>query len=322
MAKGERTVAFFEFVRRSDGRRVEHLEWTDVLARLAKLKPDKRTVSAAGRTLAGHIVTYDETDALQLTVTRDEDNPPQRRYVDTGVVEDAETVEGQHWVESSLILPAKFGNIIAIVRYGTASPHVSRFEDFVNEMPFFTDLELEARPVLSPDVAKRVGTGEGVDVLAVRANSRASGALQASRGLGRMLGVAREAYGDVDVELKITARKGTKQRPAAGQEERERLFGDAQVLYREADNASVTRAEARVERHDGEQLVRDPVDFLKDRITYKAKVDLDTSKPSDTREGGGKGSLRTVSGVRAMMRALEGCEDALRRATERSDKQS
>jgi hypothetical protein len=309
MARGQRTVAFFELVT-AEGKRLRDLNWSTAITRLDRLPAEKRLVEAGGRHIGADVYTSGSTDALILFVTRADDDPPERRHNTTGKVADAPPSRDARWVETSLIVPVGFGNMVAIMRKGVASPQIGTFDAYLNALPMFSRTDLEARPVLSPDVAAKVRRGHAADQLTVKANSRAGELLSQSRGLGRFFRAANDAYGDVNVEVTITVPRG---KGTGRDASMEALFDDATYLHSAVgDGSPVKTAKARIETGTGDEVHREAVNFVKDRITAKVQVDVDTDNPASKSPKGG--SVRTSSGVRAIMDAIDRHEDVLRRA--------
>jgi hypothetical protein len=306
MTLGERTCSFFELVQ-EDGKRLPDLPFQDALERLAKRTPKKRQVIDAGRALIGTVLTYEDHNALRLVSTRDTTNPPELYAEDTGEVSDAKARKGLAWVETSLVVPAGFGNIVALMRNNNSSPAVTSLEDYLNGLPMFkTRKPLDARPVLSPNVAERIASGQAADQLVMKANAYASGRLDDSVGLGAMLDVAKSSYGDVDVEVRLTIPRGGK---AKHETERDALFGEATYLHSLSGHSLVPKAQARVEVERNGRLQKDMINFVKDRITSKVKVDVTGGSKTGT-----GGSMRTMSALGAMIAAIEELEPQLRRA--------
>jgi hypothetical protein len=122
-----------------------------------------------------------------------------------------------------------------------------------------------------------------------------------------MLDVAKNSYGDVDVEVRITIPRGGK---AKHNSERDALFGEATYLHSLSGHSTlVPKALARVEVERNGRLQKDTINFVKDRITSKVRVDVTGGSKTGT-----GGSMRTMSALGAMIAAIEELEPQLRRA--------
>ena len=300
----ERTVAFFEVVASESGthRRLEQLPWAEFLASVATTPLERRTVEVES-TLVGNVVTYQEEDHLLLHRAKDAGEWLSILNWHTGEWKQLEARAAEGFLETSVICFLPYGNVIGIMRGSTSAPTNKSLEVWLNELKPFTGTSLIVRPLMSHSEVERLRTAEGASRVEIRIGSSKLSALRQRTGrLARILRIAGEEYGDIEVTMTITVPRGKTRF-----EDRQALLHDLQdlgeVMPEAADRARATLVYAEQSGPEYSQLA----EFVEHHITAKRRV------PAVDDRGE---AIRISSAVRVVLDAAAEHEDELRLATD------
>ncbi|WP_283498442.1 DUF6731 family protein [Cryobacterium sp. PH29-G1] len=250
--------------------------WTDLHSLVAGLTEKKRQVIFFGRDIEGEARTEisPATDYFYLDRRRPGQDWPDAKGTDGahGTLASKGVVASLH--EPAYLLPVSSTPYFAMMR-SSAGPTTSAIARWLN---IVLDLEkvgdrLELRAVTRGDQMARLGKAQSATKLHIKI---LPGAMQSEEPQGRFGKALKEAqsvsYGSVSVDMTISY--GNVEPDDAGGQE---LIRDVKELL----NASTTfrKAEATVivENEEGE-LVRDKIDFLRDRITVRQQIGADADE--------------------------------------------
>jgi hypothetical protein len=303
----ERTIAFYEIVVERDGAqiRVGQFPWSTTLAAVATAKIQDRTFEAEN-TFVGNIVTYQEEDHLLLH--RVKDGTEWLSVVDwgTGELRELELAAGEGFLDTSVVCFLSFGNIIAIMQGSQSAPTHRSLQTWLNGLQFFPGTRLVVRPLVSRAQVEKLRTAEGATRAEIRIGRSQAEALRDRQGrLARMLRIASDEYGDINVTMIISVPRGKGRR-----EDRERLLDDLrdldEVVPGIAERARATLVYADPAGPEYSQLV----ELVEHHITAKRRV----SAVNDRGE-----SIRISSAVSVMLDVAAEHEPELRLAVAAAD---
>lgn len=300
----DRTVAFYEVVvaDSAEHRRVEQFHWSEFLAGLARTSLAGRTVEIE-KTLVGNVVTYEDEDHLLLHRAKDAGEWLAVMNWNTGEWRELEDRAVEGYLETSAVCFLPFGNIIGIIRGSNSAPTHKDVERWLNELKPFTGTSLVVRALMSQSEVERLRTADGASRVEIRIGSHKLSALQDRRGrLARVLRMAGEEYGDIDVTVIISVPRGK-----ARTEDRRALLQDLQELEDVMPNAAA-RAEAKLvyaEQHGPEH--RQLAEFVEHHITAKRRVAVVDDRGE---------VIRILSAVRVILDVAAEHADELREAAD------
>ena len=292
--------------RRKDGdqERVDQLPWPQTLGAISRRKPQDRTVEAE-QTLFGNVVTYLEEDHLLLHRVKQGGEWLSVVNWSTGEWHELEAAAGEGYLDTSVMCFLSFGNIVAIMQGSLSAPTHRSLATWLNGLHLFGNTRLVVRPVVSRAQVERLRTAEGAIELRSACRSQAE-ALQDHQGqLARMLRLASDEYGDINVTMIISVPRGK-----GREEDRRRLLEDLQdlgdVVPGIAERARATLVYAEPSGPEYRQLV----ELVEHNITAKRYV-------SAVNEEGR--SIRISSAVSVILDAAAHHEPELRLAVEAAE---
>lgn len=303
----ERTIAFFEVVVEENGqqRRVDQFPWPRVLAAIYRAKPSDRTFEAE-HTYFGNVYTFHEEDQLLLHRVKDGGEWLSVVNWSTGEWHELEAAAGEGYLDTSVMCFLTFGNIVAIMQGSQAAPSHRSLQTWLNGLHVFGDTRLVVRPLVSRAEVERLRTAEGATRAEIRIGRSQVEALRDHQGrLARMLRLASDEYGDIDVTMIISVPRGR-----GRDEDRQRLLDDLRdlgdVVPGIAERARATLVYAEQSGPEYRQLI----ELVEHHITAKRHV----AAVND--EGR---SIRISSAVSVILDAAAQHEPELRLAVEAAE---
>lgn len=279
-----RTVNFYEIVH-EDGRRLQDVNWPHLMSDLATASTAARRFRAGFRDVVGTVYTHDETDTLLLSNVRERGDLPQRMSFSDGTIGELEVASGEGIVETSNIAFFNPGNIIAFVLGSTSSPRTTALEDWLNDLKLVHE-PIQVRALVRDSVLQKLRQADTGKQIHVQVGTSAIDALsnRAPR-ISRLTRTAVESFGNVTIEMIIRVPTGD------GSEEEGRAILEEGFGLAQAPTGLV-KARMKYADHNSERT--EMIDFLRDRLTTKVKVQVSDAEGNP---------VRNSSVVDAMMRS-------------------
>lgn len=287
-----RTVQFWRIVDARDNQPLEKdYDWAAIFGDLyGKTSPLLFEADLEGRKFLGQVVTLGDkiTELLHHELTDvfgskgscqhfgvilagDKDYVPNQQNKQSGVQQPVGLNEGWDAVDNSFVWHLAFGNMFAILLESQSSGRANRYAAwltrFLRQSGIISDQQVsyEAIPVIDGDVVDRARKAKGIKAVSLRTSlGRAS---SANNPVNRIF-ASHSNYHDVDIEIKITTRPGRSRQ----EDEQENL-----EWFRENLGDLTEFSKAVVKTVDSKGTI-DELNLLKERLSRKQNITLDTSK--------------------------------------------
>ncbi len=302
----ERTVNFYELVQEVDSatnRQMGQADWYQILTYLDGRPLRERTVTVLDRTLIGEVLFYNEQAHLKLMKVRDEDAWLGIYDGDAHSVSDLDLPKNNQLYETSIVSFLSYGNVVGMIQGSTSAPTPSALSQWINGLHIFgEDIVVGTQAVVSREAMRQLSQSSEASRIETKVSTNNAAALEA-RG-SRLSGVLRrvsEEFGPVTVTLILQTSK------ARGNTEGRQIMRDeAENLAAAAGENEVDSARAKLIYYENDERskARD-VDFVKQRITAKRRIDTTSADGSP---------IRNVSAVQAIMEVAAAHEADLRAA--------
>ncbi|WP_162648046.1 hypothetical protein [Rhodococcus pyridinivorans] len=255
------------------------------------------------RTLIGEVLFYNEQAHLKLMKVRDEDAWLGIYDGDAHSVSDLDLPKNNQLYETSIVSFLSYGNVVGMIQGSTSAPTPSALSQWINGLHIFgEDIVVGTQAVVSREAMRQLSQSSEASRIETKVSTNNAAALEA-RG-SRLSGVLRrvsEEFGPVTVTLILQTSK------ARGNTEGRQIMRDeAENLAAAAGENEVDSARAKLIYYENDERskARD-VDFVKQRITAKRRIDTTSADGSP---------IRNVSAVQAIMEVAAAHEADLRAA--------
>ncbi len=300
----ERTIGFYKIVAERDGQqvRLDQLRWPETLAAVAVADLSKRTLEA-DHTFVGNTVTYHEEDHLLLHRVKEGGEWLSVVNWDTGEWRELELKAGEGYLDTSVMCFLSFGNIVAIMQGSQSAPSHRSLQTWLNGLHFFPTTRLVGPPLVSRAQVEMLRRADGASRIEIRIGRSKVKALRDHHGrLARILRLASEEYGDIDVTMIISVPRGRTR-----DEDRQELLADLRdlepVVPGIAERARATLVYADQSGPERRQLA----ELVEHYITAKRRVSAVNAQGD---------SIRISSAVSVILDAAAQHEPELRLAVE------
>jgi hypothetical protein len=268
-----RTVNFYEVVR-ADGQRMRDVDWPHLLSELATTPTSARRFRSGFRDVVGSVYTHDETDTLLLSNVRQRGDLPQRMSFSDGTIGELEVASGEGIVETSNVVFFNPGNVIAFVLGSTSAPRTTALEDWLNGLKLIHE-PIEIRALVRDSVMQKLRQADTGKLIQVKVGTSAAEALRTrAPRISALTRTARETFGDVTIEMIIRVPQGSRTNDE-GRAILEEGFGLAQ--------APEGLAKAKIKYSEQDSGRTEEIDFLRDRLTTKVKVQVSDAQGNPVR---------------------------------------
>jgi hypothetical protein len=302
----ERTVSFFEVVQSSNGEdvRVAQMDFPSALSAVAQAPVADRTWET-DRIFIGNVYPSGGADHLLLHRVKDAGEWLSVMDMRTGAWKELESRAGQGYLETTVISFLDYGNIVGIMPGSTSAPTHKSLEGWLNALKIFK-APLTIRPLVSHAQVEKLRDARGASRVDIRIGSSKVAALSEKTGrLARVLRLASQEYGDINVTMTISVPRGN-----AREEDRAKLLEDLrdleEVMPGSADLAKAKLVYADTEGDDYARLV----EFVEHHITAKRNVPAVDDKGN---------SVRISSAVLTIIETAAEHEEELRVAADMPD---
>lgn len=306
MAKGERTISFYRIVKYKTSAKNEvmaQVKWDEALAALASQPLEKRMSNVAGRILIGEILSYEGHEHLKLLKVRDVEAWLGIYNDKKKSVSDLTLDETTQLYETSIISFLEFGNIVGLIQGSTQAPTISALTEWFSELGIFgPNVELASEAVLSNRAREQLQQAPEASRIETKISTSKAQQLEARHSkLAPLLRRITKDFGPMTVTMILQT-----SRAKDNTEGRQILRAEAANLAAAADENEVAKAKARLVYIDADEKTTSAnVDFLKQRITAKRKID------TIDEEGN---AIRNLSAVKAIMQVAAQHDAELREA--------
>lgn len=287
-----RTVQFWRIVDARDHQPLKNdYNWDEIFGGLyGKTYPLLFEADLEGRKFLGQVVTLGDktTQALHHELTHvfgckdscqhfgvilagDKDYVPNQQDKQSGVQQPVGLNQGWDAIDNSFVWHLPFGNMFAILLESQSSGRANRYAAwltrFLRQNGILSDPQLlfEAIPVIDRDVVSRARRAKGIKAVTLRTSL--GSASSAKNPVNRMFASCSN-YHDVDIEIKISTRRGRSRQ----KDEQENLKWFQQNL---GNLSEFSKAVVKTVDNGG---TIDELNLLKERLSRKQTITLDTSK--------------------------------------------